>query len=540
MAYEIPWTQAPQNRLLTSVDVYKPMGAGELMQMAAFGGEQQMRQYQLKVLQMQAADKEREIQDQTSYRQAILDRANKRGQSNPLASPGQTATPPELAEAAPSGRQFGPQDLLYPRQTGTANTLAMPTIVPSAAQLIDPGQFRSRVPAPSPETSSASTAPVPPASPQYRDYWEAKAAMDEEERLSKRFSDFAGDISKIGVSAYGTMKPVFDRIYPEFAGVDPSKLAVNKGIISYTMPSGEQVHFAASPDGKHWSQVTSQEGKSEATDQIVKGALAEKLGRNPTKQELAAGMFEYNKNNAKMRIELKGGAGGKPPSGYRYTATGDLEPIPGGPADLKQQPAYGQAYGRLTDLQSSMSRLEEAAKALKDHKGVGRITGAMSKVPNMPGSDAANAQALLENLKSQSGFAVLQNMRDLSKTGGALGQVSGSEDKMLQANLAALDQSQSTEEFKKNLDKIITYAQGASKRMQAAFDRNYGERKEASSTQDKGGAEKDQKRNANFGAAVDYIKASKGREDAIKRAQSLKARGWSKEDINAIGAQAGY
>jgi hypothetical protein len=47
-------------------------------------------------------------------------------------------------------------------------------------------------------------------------------------------------------------------------------------------------------------------------------------------------------------------------------------------------------------------------------------------------------------------------------------------------------------------------------------------------------------KNKNFDQAVGYLKAASDRTDAIKRASSLKARGWSREDLNAIGEQAGY
>ena len=45
-------------------------------------------------------------------------------------------------------------------------------------------------------------------------------------------------------------------------------------------------------------------------------------------------------------------------------------------------------------------------------------------------------------------------MREASKTGGALGQVSDNEGRLLAASLGSLDQAQSTEEFTKQLNKI--------------------------------------------------------------------------------------
>jgi hypothetical protein len=163
----------------------------------------------------------------------------------------------------------------------------------------------------------------------------------------------------------------------------------------------------------------------------------------------------------------------KAPSGYRYTTNGDLEPIPNGPADVKRQNAASQAFASLNSANENLNRLGQAANSLMNHPGLSRITGIMSKLPNMPGSAAANAQALLDNLKSQAGFTVLQNMRDMSKTGGALGQVSDFENKMLQANLAALDSAQSLPEFKKALKQIINFTEKSKANLWNAYDQSY-------------------------------------------------------------------
>lgn len=164
---------------------------------------------------------------------------------------------------------------------------------------------------------------------------------------------------------------------------------------------------------------------------------------------------------------------GKAPSGYRYTANGDLEPIPNGPADTKYQAKYAQDLGRVENLTDSSSRLAEDARKLAKHPGLPRITGVMGYAPNIKGSDASNAQAALDSLKAQSAFTTLQNMREMSKTGGALGQVSDMENKMLQAALASLDTAQSEKQIKEALEKIAQISERASKRVKDSFDRQY-------------------------------------------------------------------
>lgn len=130
----------------------------------------------------------------------------------------------------------------------------------------------------------------------------------------------------------------------------------------------------------------------------------------------------------------------------------------------------------LAAVQSSLSgldRLKSEAAAIYADPQLTRITGMMSKFPNIPGSGATDVQARLETLKSQVGFAVLQAMRDASKTGGALGAVSDRENSMLQSNIAALDTTQSPEAFKAALKRIVDYADGAKDRLKTAYSNTY-------------------------------------------------------------------
>ncbi len=179
---------------------------------------------------------------------------------------------------------------------------------------------------------------------------------------------------------------------------------------------------------------------------------------------------------------LKAGKGneGKIPPGYRQLSNGNLEAIPGGPADLKLQGAFNQDTGAFTSLTADMDRLAAEASALKSHPGLGRATGAMSGVPfvggamTVPGTDPANFKARLETLKSQVAFGVLQNMRNNSKTGGALGQVSDKEGQLLMNNLAALDRAQSSKEFEEALGRIVKYTDEAKDRLREAYNLKHG------------------------------------------------------------------
>jgi len=73
--------------------------------------------------------------------------------------------------------------------------------------------------------------------------------------------------------------------------------------------------------------------------------------------------------------------------------------------------------------------------------------GMGSLLKDVPMTSALELAADLETLKAIVGFSKLQAMRSASKTGGALGQVSEKENKLLQAVLGTLDQAQSPEKL---------------------------------------------------------------------------------------------
>jgi hypothetical protein len=73
---------------------------------------------------------------------------------------------------------------------------------------------------------------------------------------------------------------------------------------------------------------------------------------------------------------------------------------------------------------------------------------------NIGGTDALDLQELLEPLRSNLATDKLQQMRDRSKTGGALGSVAVRELELLMNAKASLNTAQSGEQLRKNLDKI--------------------------------------------------------------------------------------
>jgi hypothetical protein len=126
------------------------------------------------------------------------------------------------------------------------------------------------------------------------------------------------------------------------------------------------------------------------------------------------------------------------------------------PASARQ--SGGGAAGGSPDV--SKYALETANRTIKavddvmpDINGwtAGWVGSALS---NIPGTKAANVSAELSSVASNIAFNALQAMRDASKTGGALGQVSERELDLLSSVEGSIRQNQSPENLKLQLQKV--------------------------------------------------------------------------------------
>jgi len=91
----------------------------------------------------------------------------------------------------------------------------------------------------------------------------------------------------------------------------------------------------------------------------------------------------------------------------------------------------------------------------------------------VPFTDAQALRDSLKHLVANIGFQALQDMRQLSKTGGALGQVSTWELELLQATLGTLNQGGDPAILKRNLRRAMQSMDDTLSRMQGGFDETY-------------------------------------------------------------------
>lgn len=145
--------------------------------------------------------------------------------------------------------------------------------------------------------------------------------------------------------------------------------------------------------------------------------------------------------------------------------------------------SMGQAKAALDNATAQLDRLQDSAFKIQNNPALGRVTGVQGMFPNWPGGKAADVQGDIDTLGSQVAYAVLQNMRDMSKTGGAVGQVSNYETQLLQNNLAAVSRLQSQGKYKEAMQLLIDYSQSAKKRLKEAYDADYGSLKQPAKSQ---------------------------------------------------------
>ena len=112
-----------------------------------------------------------------------------------------------------------------------------------------------------------------------------------------------------------------------------------------------------------------------------------------------------------------------------------------------------RARQTITNIDNVLSAVDAAAAKI-DWNTTGFVGNATK---NIAGSPAHDLQQQLLTIQANLGFDRIQQMRESSPTGGALGQVAVQELNALQASVAALAQSQSDAQLRDNLQKVKTH-----------------------------------------------------------------------------------
>jgi hypothetical protein len=139
---------------------------------------------------------------------------------------------------------------------------------------------------------------------------------------------------------------------------------------------------------------------------------------------------------------------------------------------LLEQP---QAQVSATTQMQNLDRFMAGAKELETHPGLESITGKFGQFSTFDVSEESRAARALQNtVIKQSATRALQDMREASKTGGAVGAVSQGEWPILEQQIAALDGAQNAAQYKIALQNLQSQLKTSRDRIQNAYEATYG------------------------------------------------------------------
>lgn len=132
-----------------------------------------------------------------------------------------------------------------------------------------------------------------------------------------------------------------------------------------------------------------------------------------------------------------------------------------------------KALAKLNTAKRSAANVLDAIKTAKANVSLG-TTGLLGAVTRgVPGTAALDLVKTVETVKANLGFDRLQQMRDESPTGGALGQVAVQELEALQSVVANLDTSQSEAQMMAALEKIERHYQNYLNAIEQSYQNQY-------------------------------------------------------------------
>jgi hypothetical protein len=139
----------------------------------------------------------------------------------------------------------------------------------------------------------------------------------------------------------------------------------------------------------------------------------------------------------------------------------------------KREAALPAATSAVNGFDTKAKSFIKDLIALRDDVGLDQITGPIYGRIGSVSREGSRAQALYDKIVAKGGFQALQDLRDASKTGGALGNVSNQEGKQLTASFAAIDRRQNAADVQAAIDQAISDIEGARTRTREAYDSTY-------------------------------------------------------------------
>jgi hypothetical protein len=139
----------------------------------------------------------------------------------------------------------------------------------------------------------------------------------------------------------------------------------------------------------------------------------------------------------------------------------------------KREASFSRATQAIKTVEAKSKTLLEDIESLKNHPGLDEITGiAGGRLPGYSSNGRA-AKAIYDRIVARGGFTELQDMRNASPTGGALGNVSNQENQSLRDAWAAISRIQDAKDLRTQLTRAQNDVTGSVQRIREAYDSDY-------------------------------------------------------------------
>jgi hypothetical protein len=162
------------------------------------------------------------------------------------------------------------------------------------------------------------------------------------------------------------------------------------------------------------------------------------------------------------------------------------------PKEIQNREAkYPQATTAVKTFQTSAEKLASDLETLADSKGLEGITGVIGGRTPAITKDARAAEALFKSIVARGGFNELQNLRNASPTGGALGNISNAEGAQLKNAFAPLELTQNASDLKAALKRAAVETRASANRIKETYDLTYEYKNQGGQQGGQGGAKAD-------------------------------------------------
>jgi hypothetical protein len=250
--------------------------------------------------------------------------------------------------------------------------------------------------------------------------------------------------------------------------------------------AAREARLADRPDfGEAVSDRDRRAARGEGISMADRTAMAKASARGASPSEIARG----NKIADELGVDLETGQPLQPAGGLTFEQklaqdkfefdvnkfTYEQAKEDADEATANAQSATAAKFAVRDQLRQGANVMDKAQRA---GKNIGfSTTGATGALLGLlPGTAAYDQKATIETLEADAAFSALQRMRDASKTGGALGNVSERELDLLKATAGSLRVGQSKEQFRENLGQYVERYNEAMLNVYDAFVADYGEK----------------------------------------------------------------